>query len=76
MKNEQGLFVEKEFDCELNDAVSLLLIEDSCKELETQGLGKLRQQFEGIRTAQIPMAGPETASGRTKYERDVHHSNW
>ena len=49
VKNEQGLFVEKEFDCELNDAVSLLLIEDYCKELETQGQGKHRLQFEGIK---------------------------
>ena len=49
VKNEQGLFVEKEFDYELNDAVSLLLIEDYCKELETQGLGKDRQQFESIK---------------------------
>ena len=38
-------------DCELNDAVSLLLIEDYCKELETQGLGKHRLQFEKLRTS-------------------------
>jgi transcription elongation factor SPT6 len=49
VKNDQGMLIEKEFGCELSDAMSLLLIDDYCNELESQDLGRHRLQFEDIK---------------------------